>query len=132
MQAITEKVKPLVKKNSRYFMIGLPMMVVSFMNLFFLFIQGGWNQDRLVPLGIYALLAAIGMALFKESKHINKKMQEIGAEHIIERIHTSEHMNEYKKKEYITLVKEQPKLGLQTFINFLTEENQRKQRMLSE
>ncbi|WP_077324693.1 DUF5392 family protein [Virgibacillus siamensis] len=129
MQAMTEMIKPQLKKSSRYSLIALPLLAISITNLFFSLISGGWTLDNMVILGIYALMAAVGIALFKESKHVKKEMYKIGMEHMIERINESEHVNDYSKEKYIRNIKAQPKFGMQTFFDFLTEENSRKERM---
>lgn len=129
IEVVTDKLKPLLKKGSRYTLFAMPLIAVSFVNLLLLLIQGGWNLDNLPILGIYALMAAIGIALYKESKHVKKEIQQIGMEHFIKRINNSEHVNDYQKQEYINTIKNKPKFGFHTFLNFLTEEDQRKRRM---
>ncbi|WP_164669812.1 DUF5392 family protein [Virgibacillus doumboii] len=130
IEIVTEKLKPQLKKSSRYTLFAMPLITVAFVNLFFSLIQGGWYLNNMPILAIYALMAAVGIALYKESKHVKKEMQQIGMEHFIKRINKSEHMNDYQKKEYISTIKSRPKFGFHTFLNFLTEEDQRKRRMM--
>ncbi len=131
MDKITEQIQPLMKKNSKYIMFAFPFIIVGGFNLIIMFFQGGYGFDMLPITGIYALFTAIGIALYKESKHMNKKIHQIGKEHMIERIQTSNIISDDKKNAYIKMVKEQSKMSIQVFFKFLTEENQTKQRMFS-
>src|SRR5699024_3857623 len=98
-------------------------------NLFFMLIITGYNQDMMIALGVYALLGAIGAALYKESRHVNKEIWQIGLDHIIQRIKYSQHVNDYTKDKYVNNIKAKPKFGLHTFCNFLSEEQRRKKMM---
>lgn len=127
MEKIAEQVQPLMKRNSRYMLFAFPLILVGGMNLIILFFQDNWHSAMLPITGIYAFITAIGMALYKESKHVNKKIHQIGKDHMIERIKTSNIVTDDKKKIYVRMVKEQSRMSLQTFFNFLTEENKEKQ-----
>ncbi|MFD1361804.1 DUF5392 family protein [Lentibacillus salinarum] len=129
MEIIDELVKPKLKKSSKYMFVAIPLLTISIINLFFMLVINGYNQDMMIALGIYALLGAIGAALYKESRHVNKEIRQIGMEHIIQRIKSSEHVNDYTKDHYINHIKAKPKFGLQTFFNFLSEEQQRRKMM---
>mgnify|MGYP005850118267 CR=1 FL=1 len=129
MEKITEQIQPLMKKNSKYVMFAFPLMLVGGINLLILFIQNAWNMDMVT--GLYALMTAIGLALYKESKHVNKRIHQIGKEHMIKRIKTSRIVADEKKKAYVKLVKEHSKMSLKTFFNFLNEENKQRQNLYS-
>ncbi|RYG71991.1 hypothetical protein EU245_12280 [Lentibacillus lipolyticus] len=129
LEIIDELVKPKLKKSSKYMFVAIPLLSISIINLFFMLVINGYTQDMLMTIGVYALLGAIGAALYKESRHVNKEIRQIGMDHIIERIKKSEHVNDYTKDKYIQSVKAKPKFSMQTFFNFLSEEHQRKQRM---
>jgi nucleoid-associated protein YejK len=75
-----------------------------------------------------ALCGAFGMALIKETRFFNIEIQRIGNQHIIERINNSSYLTEVRKKEYIRWVKEQPFIAMNTFIDFLNEEENKKKR----
>ena len=90
MKIITDHVKPLLKKSSRYTFIAIPMSMVSFMNLFFLIVYNGVNKEVMGSLILFAVFAAIGMALYKESKFLRKEIQQKSNQYIIERIKKSE------------------------------------------
>lgn len=131
MEKIVEQIQPLMKRNSRYIMFAFPFMFVGGFQLIMMFFQGSIGGDMLVVNGIYALMTAIGIALYKESRHMNKKIHQIGKKHMIERIETSRIIADDKKHAYIKMVKKHSKMSLQIFFNFLTEENQAKQNMYS-
>ncbi|ENH96432.1 hypothetical protein J416_10881 [Gracilibacillus halophilus YIM-C55.5] len=129
LERLFEKISPLMKKNTRYKMFAIPLLFVSLVNIvYFLFFEGFANHMIAMVL-IYALMAAVGLALYKESKHIKRRMKTMELEHILNRIDKSEVINEYKKQDYITSIKNQPRLGMQAFMNFLAEENERKRMM---
>ena len=126
LEKLFHKINSLIKKNAKYMMFAVPLLFISVFNLIFFLFFGGFSNGMVAVVVVYALMAAVGMALYKESKHIKKKIQQLEMEHIVTRIEKSDILNEHKKKDYISLIKAQPKMGLQTFINFLTEENDRR------
>ncbi len=126
MSIITDHVKPLLKKSSTYSFIAIPLIVVSIMNLFFLLVYNGVNKEAMGSLIVFSVAAAIGIALYKEAKFLRKEIQQTSNKYIIERIMKSQYVLDYQKKEFVTLIKEKPILGFNTFINFLEEENKRK------
>ncbi|MGP4042440.1 DUF5392 family protein [Gracilibacillus sp. D59] len=129
LEKLFHKINPLIKKNAKYMMFAVPLLFISIFNLFFFLFFDGFSNGMVAVAVVCALMAAVGMALYKESKHIKKKIRELEMEHIVTRIEKSNVMNELKKKDYISLIKSQPKMGIQTFINFLTEENDRRKMM---
>lgn len=126
LEGLFEKLTPLLKKNAKYKMFALPLLIFSVINLILWLVMGGLAYGFLM---VYALIAAIGVALYKESRHIKKQIRTIEQEHMVDRIQTSDVINDYQKKDYISMIKSQPRLSLQTFLQFLTEENDRKNRM---
>ncbi|GAE91913.1 hypothetical protein JCM21714_883 [Gracilibacillus boraciitolerans JCM 21714] len=124
-----KKLNPLIKKNTKYMMFAVPLLFMSIFNLIFFLFFGGFANGMFAIAVVYALMAAVGMALYKESKHIKKKIKELEMEHMVTRIKKSDVINDYKKDDYISLIKSQPGIGIQTFMNFLTEENERKRMM---
>ncbi|UOQ48473.1 DUF5392 family protein [Gracilibacillus caseinilyticus] len=129
LEKLFNKISPLMKKNARYMMFAMPLLLISILNLIFFLFFGGFDNGMLAIVIVYALMAAVGLALYKESKHIKKKIRELEMEHIVSRIEKSNIVNDYQKKDYISLIKSHPKMGLQTFLNFLNEENERKKMM---
>ncbi|QGH33851.1 hypothetical protein GI584_07375 [Gracilibacillus salitolerans] len=129
LEKLFHKINPLIKKNAKYMMFAIPLLLISILNLIFFLFFDGFANGMVAIVIVYALMAAVGLALYKESKHIKRKIKQLEMEHIVTRIEKSDVMNEYKKKDYISLLKSQPKMGLQTFINFLTEENDRRKMM---
>lgn len=126
MEIITDHVKPLLKKSSMYSFIAVPITMVSLINLFFTLVYNGVNKEAMGTLIVLSVLAAVGIALFKESKFLQKEIQTKTNNYIIDRINKSEYVLDYQKREFIKLVNEKPILGFNTFVNFLEEENKRK------
>jgi hypothetical protein len=126
IELITKNVRPLVKKSSTYAFLSIPLILFSLTNLFILFMSNGFNREMWPTLLVFAVLAAIGMALSKESKSLQKEIQQKSNHYIMERIKTSSIVPDFKKKEFLNLIKKQPVLGFNTFINFLEEEKRLK------
>ncbi|WP_428911219.1 DUF5392 family protein [Niallia sp. Krafla_26] len=119
---ISKRVKPLVKKSSTYAFVSIPLILFSLTNLIILFFNNGFNREMWITILIFAAFAAIGMALSKESKTLQKEILKKTNDYIIERIKKSSIVPDFKKKEFMNLIKAQPVLGFNTFINFLEEE----------
>lgn len=126
MELIEGSVKALARKNAIYTFVSVPMMVFAIMNLLVLVITGGITRETISSILIFALLAATGIALQQETRFLRKQMQLESNEQIIRRIQHSDYLTDSRKKEYISLIKTEPLLGFQTFIDFLTEEQRRK------
>ncbi|WP_058306552.1 DUF5392 family protein [Gracilibacillus massiliensis] len=129
LEKLFQKINPLIKKNTKYMMFAVPLLFISLFNLIFFLFFGGFSNGMFAIAVVYALMAAVGLALYKESKHIKRKIKELEMEHMVTRIKKSDVINDYKKKDYISLIKSQPRMGIHTFMNFLTEENDRKKMM---
>lgn len=127
MESISEKIRPLMKKVSTYYIFGLPLMLIGILNiLFFLFDNGLSMESYLVPI-VYAFFAALGLALFNESRLLKKEIHQVGKDYIIERINKSDLMGDDEKNRYIASIRKQVKMDLQPFFKFLAEENKRNQ-----
>ncbi len=122
MEIITKHVKPLVKKSSTYTLLSIPLTLFSLTNLSIIFFSNGFNREMWGMILLFSAFAAIGMALFKESKTLQKEIQKKTNHYIIERITKSSIVPDFKKNECIKTIKSQPILGFNTFINFLEEE----------
>ncbi|WP_067839968.1 DUF5392 family protein [Amphibacillus sediminis] len=127
MDKISEKIRPLMKKVSTYSMFGFPLMLIGIFNMVIPFLNQEFSMESLLVPGVYALVAAIGVALFKESNFLKKQIHQIGKNYMVERINRSELMEADEKERYIAHVKKYVKMDLQPFFRFLTEENRRRQ-----
>lgn len=124
MEKIQAKIAPLLKKNFFYTIISLPLIVFSLFNLFILIFQ---TADRSVlSIIVFALCAAIGMALIKETKYNNKEIQSKSFAYIEKRIKASENINEYSKKHYLDRLYKQPFQSMEIFFEFLLQEERNK------
>ena len=72
---------------------------------------------------IYAVLGALGLALFKESKFKRKEIEKLSSKYIIDRMNKSVVITENVKNEYISMVKNKPANAIEYFIRFLQDEN---------
>ena len=105
MEIITKHVKPLVKKSSTYAILSIPLILFSLTNLFILLINHGFNRDMWLTLLVFAILAAIGMAFSKESKSLQKEIQQKSNHYIIERIKKSSLFQNLKRKNLLISLK---------------------------
>jgi hypothetical protein len=127
LEQLQEVIGPYMKKISKYSIWTLPLLLVSSFNLIFMVITGGLNRENVIAIGLFALMGAVGAALFKEVRIQQKELQKRSAIYMIDRIEKSEIANDYNKNQYIKLIKNQPaSKTINHFINFLIEENNRK------
>lgn len=122
LEAIGKYVKPLIKKSSIFTFISFPMIMFASINFLFLVLNGAVTRDAMPYLLFLAVFGAIGMALLKESRSLQKDIQVISNNYMVERISKSEAVTDAKKKEFISIIKNQPILGFNTFVSFLEEE----------
>ncbi|OCA90706.1 hypothetical protein A8F94_02180 [Bacillus sp. FJAT-27225] len=124
IEKIDELVSPFLKKASQYALFSFPLIIFSIMNLSLLLFFSPQQQDASIPIIIYAVMGAIGLALSKEAKIQRMEIQTIRSNYMIERIKKSEAAPEPLKKHYISLIKDQPIMAMQHFITFLKKENE--------
>lgn len=117
-------------KTSKYMFWSFPLITISLFNLGFLLFFIPFTNESIPSLVIYAILGAIGFALAKEAKFKKKEIEEISSNYIIERIKKSDVVTEGRQQDYISRLKEQPRLAMHYFIEFLNEEKQKEQRNL--
>lgn len=127
IELMQEKLSPLMKKVSRYALWTMPLIWVSLFNLGNVLFFGQINQETIPAILIYAIIGALGFALFRELRFHQKEIRNQSSAYIIDRINNSEVATDHHKQEYIKLIKEQPNAhAINHFIQFLMEENQRK------
>ncbi|MBM7540373.1 DUF5392 family protein [Amphibacillus cookii] len=126
MDVISAKIRPLMKKVSAYYMFGFPLMLIGLLSMGMYLFDNSLNVETMMIPSVYALIAAAGVALFKESRFLKKQIHQVGKNYMVERIDKSEIIEEEEKNHYIKTVKKQVKMDLQPFFKFLTEENKRK------
>lgn len=124
IEKLEEIIAPLLKKASRYYLWSIPLVFVSLFNLIFLLIFDSNNISSMLPVVIiYAVLGALGLALFKESKYKRKEIEKLSSKYIIDRMNKSVVITENVKNEYISMVKNKPANAIEYFIRFLQDEN---------
>ncbi|MFT4414293.1 DUF5392 family protein [Fredinandcohnia humi] len=125
LEQLHEKTGPLLMKTSKYMFWSFPLITISILNVFFILFMTPFINESWPSLIIYAILGAIGFALSKESKFKKKEIEAISSEYMIERIKKSDVITEGRQKDYISRLKNQPKLALHHFIEFLNEEKRK-------
>ncbi len=127
MEGVMRKAKSLIKKNTVFTLLSIPLIVFSVFNLFFLVFRFGVESDMVYVLLLFALLGSIGIALYKEAKAVRKEIRKVSSEHIVERIEASDIVNDYQKRDFIDSIKKRPVLAMSVFIQFLQEEKHRQE-----
>ncbi|RFB18872.1 hypothetical protein DZB84_01035 [Bacillus sp. HNG] len=130
LEELHKKIAPIMMKTSKYMFWSFPMIMISLINLVFLLFFMPFTNEAIPSLLIYAIIGAIGFALAKEAKLKKKEIEAISSKYIIERIKKSDVVTAGRQQDYITRLKNQPKLALHYFIEFLDEENKREKRNL--
>ncbi|WP_059173194.1 DUF5392 family protein [Bacillus sp. FJAT-27445] len=126
IEKLEEILSPFLKKASKYALFSFPLITLSIFNLFILLFVNPNQQYAATPIVVFAVIGAIGMAFSKEAKIQRIEIQNISADYMFERIKKSELVSEHLKKEYSSLIKDQPSLAMQHFIAFLKKEHQQR------
>jgi uncharacterized membrane protein YqjE len=132
LEKMKEYLTPLLKKNVKLSFTSRILIAISVMNFIFIFVSGQWNNTSTVTLIIYAVLGAVGFALSKESKFINKEIIKKTEEYVVNRISKSRFLSDVKKTRFQKAVKEQPINAMNVFVEFMNEEEQAKKQMLEQ
>ncbi|MGM0522493.1 MAG: DUF5392 family protein [Bacillota bacterium] len=128
MDKIATMIRPLMKKVSLFYMIGLPLLILGVLNMVLPFLSAEFSSISMTARVVYALVAAVGLSLFRESQFLKKQMHQIVKRYIAERIKKSILIEEHEKTRYVTRVNKQKQMDLPLFFHFLTEEHKRKER----
>lgn len=126
MEKIQAKIAPLLKKNLIFTFISLPLIVFSLFNLYLLLFHSTNRSEITLPIILFALSAAIGMALMKETKYNNKEIQSRSFAYIEKRIKSSKDINDYSKEHYLNRLYKQPFQSMEIFFEFLKQEERNK------
>ena len=126
IEKLQSKLSPLLKKNMKYGFFSTVMIGFSIINLFFLLFKNDSYPISKIALAIYALVGAIGFALLKENKHNQKEIVKMSQKYMLERMKESNYLTDARKSNYYKKVNEQPLSAMNVFLEFLAEEEQRK------
>ncbi|UOR13587.1 DUF5392 family protein [Halobacillus amylolyticus] len=118
LERIQEIILPMVKKVSKYTLGSFPLIAISVINLFSLVFIVPGHMSSMFTIGFYALIGAVGMALYKEARHQKKEMKKRSTDYIMERIRKSEVMSDRGKEKYMTLIKDNRLQTMNYFIKF--------------
>ena len=64
MDKIATMIRPLMKKVSLFYMIGLPLLILGVLNMVLPFLSAEFSSLSMTARVVYALVAAIGLSLF--------------------------------------------------------------------
>jgi uncharacterized membrane protein YuzA (DUF378 family) len=128
MDKIATMIRPLMKKVSIFYLIGLPLFILGVLNMVLPFLSTEFSSISMTARIVYAIVAAVGISLFRESQFLKKQMHQTVKRYIAERIKKSVLIEEHEKTRYVTRVNKQKQMDLPLFFHFLTEEHKRKER----
>ncbi|MCK0472878.1 DUF5392 family protein [Halalkalibacter sp. APA_J-10(15)] len=119
---IQSKLKPFMKKSTIYTFISIPLITFSMMNLGIILFQIGISQEMMLIVVIAALSGAFGLALFKESMHVNKQMFQTSVDYMTDRITKSTRIPDQSREQYLDQIQAEPTKAVNTFCLFLEQE----------
>ncbi|KAF1677983.1 DUF5392 family protein [Bacillus mexicanus] len=125
MQKIQKAVQPFMKKTVVYRFLAIPIAAFSLFQLAVFLFHASADWKSLINAGLFALLAALGLAFFKEAGYQHKQIQKTIYIYMLNRIKKSEILSEDRKNSYTQQIKEEP-FAMRSFVEFLTEEDRRK------
>jgi len=120
-EKLQESLEPTVRKASKYGLWAFPLILLSLFNFVSLLFFASARSTIVIV--IYAIIGAVGLALYKEAKFQRKAIRTVSFNYIIKRISESEVAPESLKKKYLSQIKNQPAMTFNYFIGFLEEEN---------
>ncbi|ARK30505.1 DUF5392 family protein [Halalkalibacter krulwichiae] len=124
-EKIQEMIAPLVKKSSTYAFLSVPMFSFSVVNLYFLLFNSS-QANQMLWIAIFAILGALGLALFKESIHKNREIFNKSVAYIKGRINKSDLITDDEKENYLNEIKHNPVNVFKVFQKFLSREERLK------
>ncbi|RFU60230.1 DUF5392 family protein [Bacillus sp. V59.32b] len=122
LEQLQEIISPILSKTTKYMMWAFPLVAVSFFNLITLLFFTESSEATMIQLGFFALIGAFGLALSKERKLKQKEVLKLGNDYMIKRIEKSSYLTDVRKKEYISMINAQPLIAINSFIEFVNEE----------
>ncbi|MGI8314066.1 DUF5392 family protein [Halobacillus mangrovi] len=118
--------KPIFRKMRRYALLSFIAIPVSLINILSLFLAQKTDQIYILPLLLFSIIGAFGLALQKEVKFLYQDIQATSVQFIKERIQKTEVMHEHKRKSYMESVVKEPFSSINLFAEFLEEERRLK------
>ncbi|MBU8906670.1 DUF5392 family protein [Desertibacillus haloalkaliphilus] len=131
LEKIQKLIAPAVKKSTIFIFLSMSMISFSIINLYYLIFGTGTSGLTIFVL-LFSLLGALGVALYKESLHKNKEIQQLSREYIIDRITKSEHLPDDAKDKYVAKIQADPKTTFEVFFQSLDQEERMKKQCESE
>ncbi|GAE29846.1 DUF5392 family protein [Alkalihalobacillus hemicellulosilyticus] len=122
LEKIQSKLKPFMKKSTIYTFISMPLITFSMMHLGIILFQIGISQEMMLVVVIAALSGAFGLALFKESMHVNKQMFQTSVDYMTDRILKSTKIPDQSREQYLDQIHTEPMKAVNTFCLFLEQE----------
>lgn len=122
LEQLQEIISPILSKTTRYMMWAFPLIAVSVFNLITLLFFAESSETTMIQLGFFSVIGAFGLALSKERKLKQKEVLKLGHDYMIKRIEKSSYVSDVRKTEYITMIIAQPLIAVNSFIEFVNEE----------
>ncbi|MDA1476660.1 DUF5392 family protein [Bacillus changyiensis] len=132
MENLKQAAAPILKKRMIFLLTAIPLVIVSIVYLSTFWGQTFNGMEMTIKISIATLGAAFGMALFRESSYQKRYIRETVVQYILERMQKSEVLSSERKNQYVRTIKEQPFSVMNSFIEFLNEEENRRRRLSEE
>ncbi|KXZ20632.1 hypothetical protein AXI59_14490 [Bacillus nakamurai] len=126
IQKMQTVIAPLMKKSIIYRFLAFPLAAFSLFHLASVLFLAPAGRGAFISAGIFAFLAALGLAFFKEAGYQHKQIQKTIRLYMLNRIKKSDILSEERKNAYTRLIAEEPS-AMKSFIEFLTEEDRKKE-----
>lgn len=123
LEKLQALIQPLAKKSSVYRIVAVVILSFSLVNLYHLTFG---NVSNNILLGAFCLLAAIGMALYKEAIYQNKIIQKTSLAYMKARMMQTKLLPPVTRDHYMEQIDTEPTYAFQTFFEFLNKEERMK------
>ncbi len=123
LEKLQALIQPLAKKSSIYRIVAVVILSFSLVNLYHLTFG---NVSNNILLGAFCLLAAIGMALYKEAIYQNKIIQKTSLAYMKARMMQTKLLPPVTRDHYMEQIDTEPTYAFQTFFEFLNKEERMK------
>ncbi|MCR6110786.1 DUF5392 family protein [Bacillus sp. A301a_S52] len=125
-EKIQTKLSPYIKKSSLYTLVSVPILTFSLMNLFVLIVNMRVSEQTMIPIIVFGVAAAFGLALFKESMYQSKEIYLKSFDYITNRIRKNDELPNAIKDRYLQRLQTEPANTMTIYYEYLQQEERLK------
>jgi len=127
IEEIQKLTLPIIKKTRKYSFLAILIIPISILNLLSLVFFTPWSQEMFISTLIFAIVGALGFAFQKEVRYSAKEIHKVSIAYMKKRVEKSRVLDLHRQRHYIELLSTHPTRTLNTFQQFLEEENRKLQ-----